>query len=90
MKRRGVAFFFVLLIGSIALFGLVPVVGLAGDLFLRMATTTSTDNTGLLDYLAPGLSCSGSQSALGRHLPSGKTVMWTFSWFMPRPQSSNS
>ena len=53
MKRRGVAFFFVLLIGSIALFGLVPVVGLAGDLFLRMATTTSTDNTGLLDYLAP-------------------------------------
>ncbi len=53
MKRRGVAFFFVLLIGSLALFGLVPLVGIAGDLVLRMATTTSTDNTGLLDYLAP-------------------------------------
>ncbi len=28
-------------------------IGLTDDLLLHMATTTSTDNTGLLDYLAP-------------------------------------
>jgi tungstate transport system substrate-binding protein len=32
---------------------LLPVTSYAGDPVLRMATTTSTDNTGLLDYLAP-------------------------------------
>jgi tungstate transport system substrate-binding protein len=34
-------------------FILVPLSGLAKDPVLRMATTTSTDNTGLLDVLAP-------------------------------------
>ncbi|UCB46566.1 MAG: substrate-binding domain-containing protein [Spirochaetota bacterium] len=50
MKRIGVVLFLLLFIGILAL---LPVTGLAGDKVLRMATTTSTDNTGLLDYLAP-------------------------------------
>ena len=32
---------------------LLPASSMAGDKILMMATTTSTDNTGLLDYLAP-------------------------------------
>jgi tungstate transport system substrate-binding protein len=42
-----------LLIGCAALWAFVPAGGMAADETLRMATTTSTDNTGLLDYLAP-------------------------------------
>jgi tungstate transport system substrate-binding protein len=41
------------IVGVFALCALVPVTGLAKDPVLRMATTTSTDNTGLLDILAP-------------------------------------
>ena len=42
----------------VALFLIFCLIGLSGQAFaadqvLKMATTTSTDNTGLLDYLAP-------------------------------------
>jgi tungstate transport system substrate-binding protein len=50
MKRVCIAFFLLLLIGALAL---LPVAAFAANPVLRMATTTSTDNTGLLDYLAP-------------------------------------
>ncbi len=50
MQKLCAAFFLLLLAGALALF---PVTGFAEEPVLRMATTTSTDNTGLLDYLAP-------------------------------------
>lgn len=40
-------------IGLALIICLLPVGSAAADKFLMMATTTSTDNTGLLDYLAP-------------------------------------
>jgi tungstate transport system substrate-binding protein len=49
MMRR----LFVALICSALIVCLLPASSLAEDKLLMMATTTSTDNTGLLDYLAP-------------------------------------
>jgi tungstate transport system substrate-binding protein len=48
MKRLLVAVICLVFIGSS-----LPAASSAGEAFLMMATTTSTDNTGLLDYLAP-------------------------------------
>ena len=39
----------------------------AADKVLTMATTTSTDNTGLLDYLAPNSGRHGHRAALDGH-----------------------
>ncbi len=50
MQKLCAAFFLFLLAATLAL---LPVTGYAEEPVLRMATTTSTDNTGLLDYLAP-------------------------------------
>ncbi len=50
MKRLCLAFFLLLLTVTLAF---LPVTGYSIAPVLRMATTTSTDNTGLLDYLAP-------------------------------------
>jgi tungstate transport system substrate-binding protein len=50
LHRKASMFF---MVGVLALCILVPAAGLAKDPVLRMATTTSTDNTGLLDVLAP-------------------------------------
>jgi len=51
MKKRHVAVSLIVLLLSIALAG--AAIGAAKAPVLRMATTTSTDNTGLLDYLQP-------------------------------------
>ena len=51
MKR-----FVLALIILVLVLGLLPAGSFAEDKTLTMATTTSTDNTGLLDYLAPKFS----------------------------------
>ena len=53
MKKLRCSFFSLTLAVCVAFCALIPVAGNATDQLLRMATTTSTDNTGLLDYLAP-------------------------------------
>ena len=51
---------------------------------LMMATTTSTDNTGLLDYLIPeftkdtGIALKWTATVPARRSNSGKIAMWTF------------
>jgi len=49
MMRR----LFFAVIGLALIACLLPSISLAEEKVLMMATTTSTDNTGLLDYLAP-------------------------------------
>jgi tungstate transport system substrate-binding protein len=46
----------------------------AGDMILKMATTTSTDNTGLLDYLAPFLKHDTGIELLWIAVGSGKAL----------------
>lgn len=53
MKRFLLTAFVFLFVGFLALCVLAPVTLFAKNPVLRMATTTSTDNTGLLDILAP-------------------------------------
>ncbi len=48
MKRASVVLVLIYSLWLVSVFGVE-----AGDRVLRLATTTSTDNTGLLDYLAP-------------------------------------
>ena len=63
---------------------------------LMMATTTSTEDTGLLDYLQPlfkggyrlGI-WSGRLSEPARRLPWARAGMWTLSWSMPNPARRN-
>jgi tungstate transport system substrate-binding protein len=53
LMKKTAASSFMVYVFILALLLLVPLTGLAKEPVLRMATTTSTDNTGLLDYLAP-------------------------------------
>jgi tungstate transport system substrate-binding protein len=53
MRKSRCRFLSLTLAVCLAFCALISVAGHAGDQLLRMATTTSTDNTGLLDYLAP-------------------------------------
>lgn len=53
MKRSRRKVFGFIIVGVLALCVCAPVTGLAKAPVLRMATTTSTDNTGLLDVLSP-------------------------------------
>ena len=53
MKRHRLFVKLVALLGVMLVVYLLPASSLAEEKVLMMATTTSTDNTGLLDYLAP-------------------------------------
>ena len=66
------------LAATLAVFTMLSVAATAADKTLMMATTTSTDNTGLLDYLAPqfqkdtGIELKWSAMGTGKALQFGK------------------
>ena len=71
-----------------------PLSGSAAD-SLMLATTTSTDNTGLMDVLAPelkkdtGIELKWTAIGTGKALEMGKNVTWMCCWCMHRRRKRN-